>query len=149
MLFPILIYKDKSSDYGVIVPGLPGCYSAGSTMDEAIINAKEAIELHLEGLAEDGMEIPEQKSMDAYNKELKAGGIAALVEVDTAPYEVKHAERVNVTFPKPLLLKIDKASERLGMTRSGFLQKAARELINTTGPAKVGRALKTSGARKR
>ena len=60
MLFPIFIYKDKSSSYGVIVPGLPGCYSAGKTLDEAIENSKEAIELHLESPIEEGQEIPEQ-----------------------------------------------------------------------------------------
>ena len=96
MLFPIFIFKDKTSDYGVIVPGLPGCYSAGSTLDAAIENSKEAIELHLEGLIEDGQEIPEQGKIDDYKKHLKEGGIVALVEVDTAPFEAKQSERVNV-----------------------------------------------------
>ena len=139
MFFPIFLFKDKASDYGVIVPGLPGCYSAGGTMEEAIANAKEAIELHLEGMVEDGLEIPLQKGIDAYKKELKAGGIAALVEVDTTLYEVKHSERVNVTFPKPLLSKIDKASEKMGMTRSGLLQKAAQKFIVESTPHKTGR----------
>ena len=139
MLFPVFIFKDKTSDYGVIVPGLPGCYSAGGTMDEAITNAREAIELHLDGMVADGLVIPEQRGIDAYKKKLKAGGIAAVVEVDTTPYEAKHSERVNVTFPKPLLSKIDKASESLGMTRSGFLQKAAKNLIGATSPTKAGR----------
>ncbi len=139
MLFPIVIFKDKDSDYGVIVPGLPGCYSAGGTMEEAITNTKEAIELHLEGLVEDGLEIPEQKGMDAYKKEIEAGGIAALVEVDTSPYETAKSERVNVTFPKALLARIDKASERMGTTRSGFLQKAAKGLIGATPPDKTRR----------
>jgi predicted RNase H-like HicB family nuclease len=36
MYFPIAIHKDPDSDYGVTVPDLPGCFSAGSTIDEAI-----------------------------------------------------------------------------------------------------------------
>jgi predicted RNase H-like HicB family nuclease len=58
MYFPIAIHKDPDSDYGVSVPDLPGCISAGSTIDEAMLMAREAIELHLEGLVEDGQEIP-------------------------------------------------------------------------------------------
>ena len=140
MLFPVFIFKDKGSGYGVVVPGLPGCFSAGHTMDEALVNVREAIDLHLEGLVEDGMEIPEQGSVDSYKKEIKAGGIAAVVEIDTAPYEAKQSERVNVTFPKQLLSKIDMTSERLGMTRSGFLQKAAKDFISTNAPAKARKA---------
>ncbi|MGC2423948.1 MAG: type II toxin-antitoxin system HicB family antitoxin [Nitrospirota bacterium] len=136
MLFPIFIFKDKTSDYGVIVPGLSGCYSAGSTLDEAIENSREAIELHLEGLVEDGQEIPGQSKIDDYKKHLKKGGIAALVEVDISPFEAKQSERVNVTFPKRLLKKIDKASEQLGMTRSGLLQTAAKKYLIETGAPK-------------
>jgi len=129
MLFPIFVFKERDSDYGVIVPGLPGCFSAGHTIEDAIINVREAIELHLEGMVEDGIEIPEQGLVDDYKHEIKAGGVAAVIDLDTSPYEKTQSERVNVTFPKALLRKIDKASERLGTTRSGFLQKAAKNLI--------------------
>ena len=138
MIFPILIFKDKDTDYGVTVPGLPGCFSAGRTIEEAMENAREAIELHLEGMVEDGETIPEQKNIDAYKVEIKAGGVAALVEVDTSAYEAKQSERVNVTFPKELLTKIERTSERLGMTRSGLLQKAARKYITETGEVREG-----------
>jgi len=50
MRYPVVIHKDQDSDYGVTVPDLPGCFSAGSTVDEAIDNAVEAIECHVEGL---------------------------------------------------------------------------------------------------
>lgn len=33
--YPIIIHNDKDSDYGVTVPDLPGCFSAGTTPDEA------------------------------------------------------------------------------------------------------------------
>ncbi len=48
-----VIHKDPDSDYGVTVPDLPGCFSAGSTIDEAMAMAREAIELHVEGLGSD------------------------------------------------------------------------------------------------
>lgn len=58
MKYVIIIHKDSESDYGVTVPDLPGCFSAGSTLDEAIENTREAIECHLEGLLLDGESIP-------------------------------------------------------------------------------------------
>ena len=43
-------HKDKDSDYGVIVPDLPGCFPAGESIEDALENAKEAILWHIEGL---------------------------------------------------------------------------------------------------
>ncbi len=58
MNYPVVIHKDPDSDYGVTVPDLPGCFSAGETLDEALGMAKEAIELHIEGLIAEGVPIP-------------------------------------------------------------------------------------------
>jgi predicted RNase H-like HicB family nuclease len=58
MNYPIIISKQPRSDYGVVVPDLPGCISAGRTLDEAMHMAHEAIELHLEGLIEQGQVPP-------------------------------------------------------------------------------------------
>jgi predicted RNase H-like HicB family nuclease len=58
MYFPVAIHKDPGSDYGVTVPDLPGCFSAGSTVEEAMLMTREAIELYLDTLAEDGREFP-------------------------------------------------------------------------------------------
>ena len=65
MYFPIAIHKDPDSDYGVTVPDLPGCFSAGSTIDEAMLMAREAIELYLDTLIDDGREIPEPSSIES------------------------------------------------------------------------------------
>ena len=54
MRFPIVIHKDTCSGYGVTVPDLPGCFSAGDTLDEAIESARESIACHVEGLLMDG-----------------------------------------------------------------------------------------------
>jgi predicted RNase H-like HicB family nuclease len=83
MNFPIVLHKDPDSDYGVTVPDLPGCFSAGSTVDEALWMAREAIELYLETLVEDGAEIPEASSIDSlrHNPDY-ADGIWAIVSVD-------------------------------------------------------------------
>ncbi len=54
MLFPIAIHKDSATSYGITVPDIPGCHSFGDTIDEAILNTKEAIVGHLETLIELG-----------------------------------------------------------------------------------------------
>ncbi|MDG6319618.1 type II toxin-antitoxin system HicB family antitoxin, partial [Glaesserella parasuis] len=69
MLYPIAIEPgDETHAYGVIVPDIPGCFSAGDTLEEAYQNVKEAIVFHLEGLVEDGEEIPMPTSIDNHRK---------------------------------------------------------------------------------
>ena len=86
MYFPIVIHKDPDSDYGVTVPDLPGCFSAGSTIDEALWMAREAIELYLEVLVEDGREIPDASSVEDLRKNPDyADGIWAIVPAEYPP----------------------------------------------------------------
>ena len=58
MRYPLAIHKDEDSCYGVTVPDIPGCFSAGDTIGEAVENAQEAIFEHLEVLAEDEIFAP-------------------------------------------------------------------------------------------
>jgi antitoxin HicB len=55
----ILEYDPETESYGVKVPALPGCFSMGQTVDEAVAHAREAIELYIEDLKESGEPIPE------------------------------------------------------------------------------------------
>ena len=63
MNFKVLIEKDEDGVYVVTVPSLPGCISQGKTEPEALENIKEAIALHLEALAEDGLPLTAGKSV--------------------------------------------------------------------------------------
>ena len=54
MHFKVVLEEDEEvGGYIVICPGLPGCFSQGDTVDEALENIKEAIQACLESLAED------------------------------------------------------------------------------------------------
>ena len=66
--YPIVIHKDPDSDYCVIVPDLPGCITAGNTLDDAQNQALEAIQCHVEAMLLDGEPIPEAKGM-AYHQD--------------------------------------------------------------------------------
>lgn len=63
-LFPVAIEPgDDQHAFGAVVPDLPGCFSAGDTLEEVYANVREAIESHLEVLMDEGMEIPELRSL--------------------------------------------------------------------------------------
>lgn len=129
MRYPVVVHKDSNSDYGVTVPDIPGCFSAGDTMDDALEAAREAIECHLEGLLFDGEAIPEPSPVDEHRKRKEfADGVWALVLVDLSRLESK-AKRINVTLPERVLTLIDKEARREGETRSGFLARVALEYI--------------------
>ena len=55
----VLIPDVDIGGYTVVVPSLPGCVTEGDTVEEALSNAREAITLHVECLAEDGLPVPE------------------------------------------------------------------------------------------
>jgi predicted RNase H-like HicB family nuclease len=57
MNFKVVLEKGEDGWITVTVPSLPGCISQGKAKAEAIENIKEAIELHIESLAEDGIPI--------------------------------------------------------------------------------------------
>lgn len=56
----VLLPDSEEQAFTVLVPELPGCITQGETVDEALANAREAIEGHLEALAATGQEIPEE-----------------------------------------------------------------------------------------
>jgi predicted RNase H-like HicB family nuclease len=129
MNYPVIIHKDRKTDYGVSVPDLPGCISAGSTIDEALAMAREAIELHLEGIVEGGGVIPLPTPIETLRADPDdADGTWAIVTVDENTLRVQIA-RVGVTMPKRVLDAIDRHAKATGETRSGLLARAAVRYI--------------------
>jgi predicted RNase H-like HicB family nuclease len=56
----VLEWEPEATACSVVVPALPGCTSPGDTVEECIANAKEAIALHVEGLEQAGLPVPEE-----------------------------------------------------------------------------------------
>ncbi len=54
----VRVNKDPDSDWGASVPDLPGCVATGKTIDTALRRIQAAIELHLEGMRDDGLKPP-------------------------------------------------------------------------------------------
>ena len=133
MRYPVVIHKDPDSDYGVTVPDLPGCFSAGVTMDEALVSAVEAIELHLEGLLEEGESLPLPGSIERHrNDQAYSDGVWGFVMIDLSKLSGR-SRRVNITLPERLLTVMDRFAGENGETRSGLIARATVEYIASHG----------------
>jgi predicted RNase H-like HicB family nuclease len=122
-----LIHKEPDSDYGVSFPDLPGLATAGVDLDEARAMAAEALALHLEGLTDEGEPIPEPSSLESIMAVREnRDAVATLIP---APEGVPKIVRVNITLPEAALQAIDRYAEARGLTRSGFLVRAARKVM--------------------
>jgi predicted RNase H-like HicB family nuclease len=123
-----LIHKDADSDFGVSFPDFPGVVTAGTTLDDARTMAEEALALHVEGLVEDGVAIPEPSALEEIMSDPdNRSGVAILISLKS---DQPKAVRVNVTLPEDVLRQIDKYAEAHGHTRSGLLTQAAKKLMS-------------------
>ncbi|WP_295580959.1 type II toxin-antitoxin system HicB family antitoxin [uncultured Lamprocystis sp.] len=86
MRYPIAIEAgDDRNAFGVVVPDLPGCFSAGDTLDDALTNASEAITLWIETVLDDGGTVPPPGRIETHRTNTDFNGwIWALAEIDPA-----------------------------------------------------------------
>ena len=87
------IHKDPDSSFGVTFPDFLGCTSGGDTFEEAREMAREALALHLEGMAADGEHIPLPCSPDAALAHEDAGYAIALIVVEALPERTEEEAR--------------------------------------------------------
>ena len=131
MFIPVAIHKDEGSVFGVSVPDVPGCFSYGNTVEEALLNTQEALHFHIEGLLEDGKfeSLNPSKIEDLRSSEDSMDASWALVDIDLSRISLKQA-RFNVSWPEYLLQRVDAYVDAHHETRSGFLAKAAQMMLN-------------------
>lgn len=124
MKYPIAIEPgDKSHAYGVVVPDLPGCFSAGDTIELAYENTKDAIAGWIEMELDEGHPIPlPSKIEDLARQEEFKGWIFGIVDVPEELLSDK-AQRVNITLSARVLRRLDFLAKNSGDTRSGFISK--------------------------
>jgi predicted RNase H-like HicB family nuclease len=131
MEIPVAIHKDENSVYGVAVPDLPGCFSWGDSIEDAMNNAREAIYAHVEAMLGKGAQvnIAHSRIEDLAGDADYTGAVWALVQVDLSKLDPK-PERINVSIPRFLLSRIDAYAASRHETRSGFLTRAALSVID-------------------
>jgi predicted RNase H-like HicB family nuclease len=62
----LIVIEKADGNYSAYSPDLPGCIATGSTREEAEKNMYQAIEMHIKGMQEDGLPIPESTSFAEY-----------------------------------------------------------------------------------
>ncbi len=122
MRYPIAIEPGSDTTaFGVVVPDLPGCFSAGDTLDEALAAAEQAAAAWIDAALDDGQAVPVPGSLEAIGRNPDFAGWAfGVITLDPALLD-DTVERVNITLPRRVLRRLDALAGAAGESRSGFI----------------------------
>ena len=125
----IAVLEEAKKGFGILFPDFSGCASCGRTREKALQMGREALELHLEGLAADGDAIPAQSDLDKvaeWVKECEGSPHLAWVE---ATLPASHAVRINITIQEDILKALDRKLAGHKNKRSGFIAQAVERQL--------------------
>lgn len=122
MRYPIILHTDDNKQFGVTVPDLPGCFSQGNSVENAIDNAREAILFHAKGLVSEKQSVPlPSEIVDLADFHEDVGTVLiAYADVCIEPL-FGPARRINITIKEANLQIIDIRAKARGMNRSEYL----------------------------
>jgi predicted RNase H-like HicB family nuclease len=121
--YPAII-EPAAEGFGVFFPDLPGCTSAGMSLQEAAQNAEQALQAHIDLGSEHGEAVPEPSELDTLTVDPDVVEAARILVRTELP---GRSVRVNITLPEELLSAVDRYAALTGHTRSGLLAQAVRE----------------------
>lgn len=129
MRYVAFIHKDPDSCFGVSFPDIPGCISAGDTLDEAVANGAEALAGHIKWMEADGDPVPPPRSLDQIRSD---DGLAedredAVLVAIPLVRDLGSTTRINVSLDLGLLEAIDSEARQRRQTRSAFIASAVRK----------------------
>src|SRR5712692_9767545 len=90
----LIVIGKTSTGYSVHCPDSLGCAAVGKTIEKAIANMKVALELHFEGMVEDGKPIPKPGGVDSYREVMK--------DLDLHQYVLAHVQIDTSRFVAPM-----------------------------------------------
>ena len=128
MRYPVVIEPGHETQaFGVIVPGLPGCFSAGDTLDEAMSGVEEAAAAWIDATLDGGGAIPAASSLDAFRERPEyKGWTLGVITLDPALYD-DTLERANISLPRRGLRRLDDMARKADATRSGYIARLTLE----------------------
>ncbi len=128
MRYPVAIEPgDETTPFGIVFPDLPGCFSAGDTLDEAMQNAEEAAAGWIDATLDAGGALPRPSTLDALREKPEfAGWSFGVVTLDPALFD-DAIERVNITLPRRVLKRLDALARAAGANRSAFIAQMTLE----------------------
>ena len=116
------LHFEDTPGVGVTFPDFPGCVTQGDTVEQALARAAEALAFHIEGMLEDGADLPPLSAPNEADKNRDGEMLVMVTVADPRP-----RERINITVAAGELAKVDWAAANAGMSRSGFMVAAAVE----------------------
>lgn len=122
MRYPILI-EEGSDDtaFGVVVPDLPGCFSAGDSLDEALDAVTEAAAAWIDAALDAGQPVPPPSPLETVRRlPGYQGWTLGIVDIDPALFD-DTIERVNITLPKRVLRRLDDLAAHRHQSRGAFI----------------------------
>ena len=122
MRYPIAIEPGTDTTaFGVVVPDLPGCFSAGDTLDEAVMGAEETAAAWIDAALDAGQAIPAPSSLETLRRNPTYGGWTfGVITLDPSLLD-DTVERVNITLPRRVLKRLDALARAAGESRSGYI----------------------------
>ncbi len=117
-IYPAIVERAGNS-FSVFFPDLPGCTSAGPTIQQAVLNAEDALTGHLLVSAQYGDDISDPTPLDQLKSDSEIVEAARILVRAERPGK---SVRLNITLDEGLVAAID----RIAKNRSGFLAEAAR-----------------------
>ena len=127
MRYPVAIEPGtKKQAFGVVVPDLPGCFSAADSLDEAMTQAEEAITTWIEVALDAGRDIPQPSDIATLRSQYPewSDWFWAVVSINPAALD-DTVDRVNISLPRRVLHRLDALARDAGETRSGFIARMA------------------------
>ncbi|CRR56486.1 type II toxin-antitoxin system HicB family antitoxin [Stenotrophomonas sp. FR010] len=123
MRYPVLIEAgDERTAWGVIVPDLPGCFSAADTLDDALSAAEESALAWIDAALDEGRSIPSPSALQKIVAEAPSGTAWILAYICIDPSLLDDTiERVNISLPRRILARLDAQARAAGESRSSYI----------------------------
>ena len=125
-LYPAYFHRGESGSYGIEFPDLPGCFSTGDDLEDALTMAREALGLHLFGLLEDKEPLPNPTPLER----VQADDGSFVVPIEGRPDMVRDEIR-NRSVKKTLTIPywLNEEAERHHVNFSQVLQEALKQRV--------------------
>lgn len=123
----VTLVHEEEGRFGASFPDLPGCTTVAGDLDTLVRKAADVASFHVEGMIEDGLDLPRLRSLSEVRADPDfltdaAGALILLLDVELPTRTV----RVNISLDESILRRIDRAASEAGESRSGFLAAAAK-----------------------
>lgn len=127
MRYPVIIESEEGT-YGAHFPDLPGCVATAATLDEALVNAEDALRDWVECTEEHGEPVPAPSAIEDINVPIGCV-LGSILLVRTLPN--RQSVRLNLTLDPGVAKAVALEARRRGMTRKSLVEWALRRTVAT------------------